>query len=160
MENKWLGIDPGGNGGLVVLNNEGTVEYTCKCPTTDTEILEVLQMYSPSRGLVKTVVYVEKLWGHGGLMGSKASIWTQAENYGKLIMGCIATGMELHEIAPGTWQKEYGMKKDKGMTPKDWKAQLRDRARKMFPQEDVPLWKADALLIARYCYKKEKGGIE
>lgn len=148
--NNYIAIDPGGNGGLVVINSKGEVTSVIKCPDTDKDILEALRPYKGD-----AVVYIEKLWGHGGLMGSKASIWTQAENYGKLLMACLAMEMQLHEIPPAKWQKEYSMKKGKDITPKDWKAQLKDRAQKLFPAEKITLWNADALLIARYCYTTE-----
>lgn len=144
-----IGWDPGGNGGLVVLTEWGTVEKVIKCPDTDKDILLALEPYSAKNGGESTV-WLEKLWGHGGLMGSKASIWTQAENYGMIKMAIIALEMRLEEVVPGKWQKHYGIKKEKNQTPKEWKAILRDRAQKMYPQEKVTLWNADALLIAKY----------
>lgn len=162
MESRYyIGIDPGmSNGGIAVLSDDGDVVSSIKCPTTDTEIIEALSIYSPQRGIPvdKTIVYIEKLWGHGGLMGSKASIWSQAENYGMLKMACIALKMTMIEITPGTWQKAYGMKKEKDQSPKEWKGLLKDRAQKLFPQEKVTNWSADALLLARHCWKEEKGG--
>ncbi len=151
-----LAIDPGGNGGIVVLNEYGTVVEMIKCPDTDKDILLALEPYSPKRGDISigATVWIEKLWGHGGLMGSKASIWAQAENYGMLKMAVIAMGMRMEEIPPSKWQKHYSIKKEKGMAPKEWKAILRDKAQKMYPEQKVTLWNSDALLIAKYGYEQ------
>lgn len=148
---KYIGIDPGSSaGGIAVLNEKGNVIKVIKVPDTDRDILETLSPYKKD-----AIVYIEKLWGHNGMIGSKSSLFTQAENYGKLLMACMAMEMQLHEIPPAKWQKEYSMKKGKDITPKDWKAQLKDRAQKLFPAEKITLWNADALLIARYCYTTE-----
>ncbi len=154
MENNnawWVGIDPGLSGGIVVLSNDGRISLCKKMPETDKDIIELLEPYSWINGVSGTSVCIEKIWGHEGYPGSKHGVFNQGMNYGMLKMACIALRMRMDEVTPQKWQKLYSLKKEKGMEQKLWKAQLKDRAQKMFPDQKVTNYTADALLIAGYC---------
>jgi hypothetical protein len=55
-------------------------------------------------------------------------------------------------VAPGTWQKAFGLARKKGEAHGKWKARLRQKAQQLFPQlgRRVTLKTCDALLIAEY----------
>lgn len=66
------------------------------------------------------------------------------------ILGCLMSlGYVIHLHRPQKWQKalSLGQKKDHG---KNWKNHLKNRAQQLFPQCEVTLKTADALLILEY----------
>jgi len=64
---------------------------------------------------------------------------------------CEITGYSKQNISlivgPKTWQKALGLGAATGMSKTEWKNKLKARAAELFPNVDVTLWNADALLI-------------
>jgi hypothetical protein len=147
----FIGIDPGVNGGVVILDGNGNTKGVHKMPETDKDIHLLLQPYKGN-----AMCCIERLYGHGGMQGSKASIFTQGKNYGFLMMSILANEFVVEEILPKKWQKFLTLHKDPTYSQTEWKNILKSRAQKLFPKQTVTLWSADALLIALYCYRNFK----
>lgn len=70
------------------------------------------------------------------------------ENYGFLRGLLYGLGISHHTVRPQDWQKCFA--KRNGAAYADWKRMLRDVAQSIFPQIDVTIRAADALLMLEY----------
>ena len=153
----FLGIDPGNSGGIAALLPDGTA-LTTPMPDTDLGILAWLE---PFRG--SSVALIEQVTGfigkrgrqtatHGGQPGSH--MFTFGRNVGALRMALVAIGLREGEtyfsVTPQTWQKSYGLHREKTESDNHWKNRLKQTAIHYFPDLRVTLKTADSLLIALY----------
>jgi len=170
MNNIYIGIDPGASGGIAritVMDNGLTTTEAYAMPHTVLGIYELMRRLTlyqrpPTRNLViPNVVYatLEKVSGYiGGEGNTGSSMFTFGTNYGRLQMGLTACGLEYQEVAPVTWQRWLGMKpRQRGEAKYHFKNRLKELASNLFPQENVTLYTADALLIAHYRRRIEEG---
>lgn len=152
-----IGIDPGLNGGIAVLDGDGVVVDVCKMPATPLDILQYLRKFG-SRELFGSdcVCYLEKV-GFGMPGQSSKATATFARHNGHLEMALMSLGIKTYEITPQKWQKffQLGRSGDYGKT--DWKNRLKSCAQRLFPKENVTLSVADALLLAEYGRMQEVG---
>ena len=63
-----------------------------------------------------------------------SSTFKFGKNYGELRMALIAAEIPFNEVTPRSWQKFYGMKKDKEESKPQWKVRLRQRAEQLYPK--------------------------
>lgn len=146
----YIGLDLGSNGGVVVLNETGTVTEVFKNPDNVPEWVEKLSKYKDEHCFCIT----EKVHSQP-INGGKANF-----TFGKTV-GITLTTFEIlkipfQEVTPQSWMKTYMMKKEKGETVTSWKNRLKNKAQQLFPKEKVTLWSADAFLIAEYCRRNFK----
>ncbi len=164
----YLGIDPGGSGGLALISEKGKFVDFEAMPRSRVELLATLHAFarraadasptlSPSgyglRALLELVSPQPKLWGGR----SSASFF---KNIGHIEMALTACRIEALELRPAAWQKLVGLK-----YPKLEEGERRDKnvakahVAKLFPTlENVTHAAADALLLAEACRRYHQGG--
>lgn len=154
-----IGIDPGSNGGIAILDIDGNVVDVRKMPDTPQDILESLRRYSSMNNLIffnEVVCYLEKV-GTGMPGQSSRATATFARHCGHLEMALLALGIKTNDVTPAKWEKYYQLGKSSGYSKTEWKNKLKAKAQQLFPKERVTLAVADALLLAEYGRKQEVG---
>jgi len=149
-----IGIDPGANGALVAwFNDDKPVIH--KCAKTDPyDALMDITDCALSRMDV-CVAYLEQVQGFIGKQQPGAAMFKFGDGYGYIRGVLRALGVSTVLVRPQTWQKGLpGMASLKGP---DRKRALRDEAARRFPQIKVTLDNCDALLIASYGQRMERG---
>jgi Holliday junction resolvasome RuvABC endonuclease subunit len=134
---RYLGIDPGKNGGLAIVGSDGSAIAT-RMPATERDIYDWLNdRPRPSHAVLEKVHSTPQ-------MGVK-SAFTFGRGYGSLVMVLTAWGIPFTEVTPAKWQRHLGCltKGDKNVT--------KARAQQLYPELPITHATADALLIARYC---------
>ncbi len=157
MNRYIIGIDPGVNGGIAVLDDAGVVIDAVKMPPTMLDIYDYLRGVVSSDG-VCAVCYMEKV-GMGMPGQSSKATATFSRHCGHLEMALLALGVQTYEVTPQKWMKALGMGSSKGYTKTEWKNKLKGAAQQLFPMlgKKVTLSTSDALLIAVYGKKQETG---
>jgi len=140
-----LGADPGSNGGLALVYDDGTAEVA-KMPEGETDTLDLCREFA-GRWLVGVPSATVEFVRSSPQMGV-ASAFTFGRGYGTLRTALLAAGFRVSEVTPAKWQGGLGCRSggDKGL--------LKRKAQELFPRllgdEKVFLWNADALLIAEW----------
>lgn len=150
-----IGIDPGLNGGVAFVWNDGVWKDGCpgavKMPSTR---LDILQLMSEMLHKPDAVAVVEKV--HSMPRQGVASSFKFGMMYERACFAVQAAGIKLIEATPREWQKGLGIPSRKKIeTPTQWKNRLRAKAQELFPGVNVTLYTADALLIAEYCRRTQ-----
>lgn len=152
-----VGVDPGQNGGLVFLYEK--IVIATAMPETERDIWEWFSSVSKtthSSGYPDVVAVIEKV--HSFPKQGLASTFKFGWGYGGLRMAMHAAGIRFEDVPPRTWQKALGISPKKATeTVRQWKNRLKAKAQQLFPEVEVMLQTADALLIAEYCRRKNKG---
>lgn len=160
MQHCYLGIDPGKKGGIVCIT-PGEI-YATSMPESETAVWEWLTelgAYIEGKYELTLRACIEKVTGYvagdgeHGIPGSRALVL--GVSYGGLRMALAAMGfvedITYKAVAPQTWQKGLGIKRDKGEKRPAWKRRLKELAHTLFPSEKIVGDTADAFLLARYC---------
>ena len=140
----FIGIDPGVGGGIAAVSDDGVVIVTHKMPTTDRDVLDVvIGIGGSSRAMLEFVRSSPQM--------GVTSAFTFGSGYGRLRMALVAVGIPFDEVTPLTWQKALGCRThgDKNVS--------KGRAQELFPTVTVTHAIADALLIAEYARRVERG---
>ncbi len=139
---KIIAVDPGKNGSVVVLREDGTVRIH-KMPVTpkDTEIL--FKMYQKD-----SVCFLERVFGMPGRGGS--ALFNFGQGYGWIEMALIHCKIPTIVVTPQKWMKFHQLGTRGTMTPTEWKNKLKAKAQQLYPKITVTLTYADALLILSY----------
>lgn len=153
----YLGVDPGQSGACVALVEDGSIHEIRFGKATDAEVYRFFEMLSFK---YQCFCVKEKVWaipaknedGSFRSMGASTS-FTFGENNGKMIGFLIASGISYEEKTPQTWQKLYGLKREKNESQLSYKKRLRERAEQLFPNKKITSDNADAFLIANFCLK-------
>lgn len=145
MRDKFImGIDPGKNGGIALVNDEEAKVF----PLTNLTPRDIADIFFDISHEVK-VCYLEKVHSMP-LQGVKSS-FTFGENYGVLQGILLGFRLRVEHVLPNAWQKALSCQSrgDKNVTKR--------KAQELFPLMDkMTHAKADALLIAEYGRRKEK----
>lgn len=147
-----IGIDPGQNGGIAVLDMEGTVVEVVRMPETPKDIYDFLGGYLPE----DAVAYLENVGN--GMPGQSSSATAKfARHCGHLEMALLARNIGTNEVTPQKWQKTYQLGKSSGYKKTEWKRRLKEKCQQLFPSlgKKITLATCDALLIAEYGRKQE-----
>ena len=140
----FIGIDPGVSGGIAWTSPLG--DQVKPMPATLHDTIILLESILDAQADGKTTVYIEELPKYVGPIPSSA-VFVMARNYGQL-EGALATmDVRIRHVKPQAWQKALGLGTSKGGSRADWKNKLKAKAQHLFPEEDVTLKTADALLI-------------
>lgn len=150
-----IGIDPGQNGGMAVLNGDGPPALTAM-PATERDVWDWLNDHASSTIGQDTVAVIERV--HSFPKQGVASSFKFGQSYGFLRGVLIAAGISFQEVNPEVWQKSLGAttRKQAGSVPAH-KKRLKQLAQQMFPNVKVGLKEADALLLAEFCRRKAEG---
>lgn len=135
----FIGIDPGVNGGIAALHDDGSCAGVWKMPKTETALFSQLCAFEDH----SRCAFLERV--HASPQMGVVSAFTFGLGYGALRMGLVAAGIEYADVTPQAWQKALGCRTrgDKNITKR--------KAIELFPNVGVCHWNADALLIAAYC---------
>jgi Holliday junction resolvasome RuvABC endonuclease subunit len=135
-----IGIDPGKNGGIAVIDEKGDA-YADKMPETLQDLYELLNSFSVGYD-GNCRAYIEQV--HSSPQMGVKSAFTFGNGFGHLEMALTACGIPFERIRPQAWQKALGC-----MTKGDKNVSKR-RAQELFPTLKIIHSTADALLIAEY----------
>jgi len=135
-----IGIDPGKNGGIAVIDEKGDA-YADKMPETLQDLFELLNSYSVGYD-GNCRAFIEQV--HSSPQMGVKSAFTFGNGFGHLEMALTACGIPFERIRPQAWQKALGC-----MTKGDKNVSKR-RAQELFPTLKITHSTADALLIAEY----------
>ena len=145
----FMGIDPGKNGGVAVINeipnHENIVSF--RCPKTPTEMAYTLVATIPENVSYRDVlIIIEHV--HAMPKNGVVSMFSFGQNLGQWegILGAFE--FDVTYTGPRTWMQHYDCKP--GMDKKDRKRYLRGIAEKLFPNIKMTFNISDALLIANY----------
>ncbi len=156
---RFIGIDPGKSGGIAVLDFKGPRVF--KMPDTPRDKWDLFQdvlVGSNVRTFIRKFAYVEKV-STSPQMGVK-SAGTFMQGRGELLMALTAAGIPFEEVLPSKWIRGLGIPpRKKEETSSVWKGRLRTKAQQLFPDLDIKLWGADALLIAEYLRRVKTGEV-
>lgn len=164
---KYLGVDPGITGGIVVLNDIGLLDFAVRTPVVKAgagtkKQYDIIGMADIVRSAAKTTTdllcCIEKV----GAMPTDGRVG--AFNFGKgygIWLGIFAAiGLPYAEVTPQRWQARMLSGLPRG---KETKTSAVLRAKSLFP--DLPIkakadhGMADAALIAEYIREVRKGTI-
>lgn len=135
-----IGIDPGKNGGIAVIDERG-IAYADKMPETLQDLFEHFNSLGLSYiGNCKALI--EQV--HSSPQMGVKSAFTFGNGFGHLEMALTAIGIPFERIRPQAWQKALGC-----MTKGDKNVSKR-RAQELFPTLKITHATADSLLIAEY----------
>lgn len=142
---KIMGIDPGKNGGICILDQSGEVLTLIKMPATPGDLYNFLVEHSDCNACV-----LEKVGGMPGNGGS--AMFNFGKGYGWLEMALIACKIKTVTVTPQKWQKYYQLGSSSSCTHTEWKNKLKAKAQQLFPSlgKKITLVTCDAMLIAEY----------
>lgn len=156
-----IGIDPGNSGGIAIMDTKTNEVFVIPMPETDMDIFNAFRNI-PVDGL-NAKAYLELVHAFPGYKKTNAdgsvetksqgvtSVWTFAENYGKLKMALTAAGIPFELVTPMKWQKRLSIPpRDKSKPHGAHKNVLKQKAQQLFPHTHITLQTADALLIMEY----------
>ena len=146
-EKVYIGIDPGKDGGIAVLDADGNVVECVKTPPTFKDLLDMVSRHKESSKCVCEKVHA--MPGQG-----VTSMFSFGRTVGGLEMMLLALGIPTEYVAPQKWQKHFSLGSSKGKSKTEWKNILKAKAQQMFPRTKVTLYNADALLLAEYARQK------
>lgn len=90
---KYIGIDPGVHGGIVVLSADGSVVEVAKMPATPMDLLDFLSRHKDDSFCV-----LERVGGMPGNGGS--AMFNFGKGYGHLQMALLALGIPTSDVTP------------------------------------------------------------
>ncbi len=146
-----VGIDPGTNGGIAALFEDGAVGVI-KMPE---DVAGVVRELTALRNAANVQVFIEKIPKFCGVAQyAKKNVngSAMAVLYGnfRLCVGvCAGMGIPCTEVAPIKWMNLVECRNTQRLERGPWKNKLKARAQELFPKIKVTLWNADALLIAQ-----------
>lgn len=147
---KYIGIDPGKNGGIAILNDNGELLIHKKMPATPHDLLTFLNEEKED-----AICYLEKVNSRIG-NGAKA-MFTFGQGYGHLEMALLATNISTTTVTPQKWEKFYQLGTSTNHSKTEWKNKLKFKAQQLFPlAKNITLSTADAILIAYYARQNHK----
>ncbi len=155
-----VAIDPGMSGGLA-LTRSGKVDCL-PMPETEGDLLELLrgvkraadaegcEEYGPG----ELVCVLEEVSGFAGKAQPGSAMFRFGAQFG-FIKGVVqALGIRLVLVRPRAWQKGFGLGTASACASKTvWKNKLKAEAQRRFPQLNVTLKTADALLILEHAMR-------
>lgn len=141
----YIGVDPGKNGGIAVLDSNGNVVEVSKMPETPQDLLAFLSRHR--EGSRCTLERVGGMPGNGG-----SAMFNFGKGYGHLQMALLALGIPTEDVTPNKWEKSYQLGTSGKYTKTEWKNRLKAKAQQLFPSlgKRITLATCDALLIAEY----------
>ena len=148
-EKIFIGIDPGKNGGVAVINeitdHEPTITF--RCPKTPKDMsLSLMATIPVDVSYDNVLVLIEHV--HAMPANGVVSMFSFGQNLGHWegILGAFEFNVKY--AGPRTWMSHYDCQP--GMDKKDRKRYLRGLAEELFPNIKMTFNISDALLIANY----------
>lgn len=165
MYDFYIGIDPGTDGAISILNSELEIVYCDNLPKTKnrrgSNILDVnkfIKVFLLCRG--RTMCGLEDVWSTPSQGVKSAGSFMYA--YGSIRTSLIFSKIPFIDIIPNEWKKHYGLKGGKGKTKDQLKAMSKELVIQIYPKDRNRFKlvkdhnKAESVLIARYCWDKSR----
>lgn len=162
MYEHIISIDPGQSGAAAFLDaGSGDVLEVVQHQGDDT----IVSFFKSFQDIKRTAVVLEAV--HGSPLQGAQAAFRFGDNFGAWRLGAKSAGFPVFGITPQEWQKALTPALVK-TRPANWdelsssqkktrhKAALRDIAAGLFPDEQVVLATADALLIGHYAINSQK----
>lgn len=155
--NRYIGIDPGSNGGYAVLGPGNYIAFG-HLPATELGVLDLMRDLASAAGLhccPDVHAVIEEI--PTAIFGtSKSSMSKLYGNYMSLRMALLSAGIPFSQEKAVVWQRAMGVEARVRRGPKKeteaaYKRRLKRTAARMYPRLLVTLATADALLLAEYC---------
>ncbi|MCH2612657.1 MAG: hypothetical protein MK006_16450 [Pirellulales bacterium] len=145
---RFVGIDPGKNGGVALLDNGNA--HAWKMPETEKDTQDLFEELALGDKVFCLIEEVHAMPGQGVV-----SMFSFGRNYGMLRAMLVANYIPFETVTPQTWQREYGL------TNRQWSKTVKKnhhkaRAQELFPHIKMTHALADALLIAEYGRRNSK----
>ena len=143
---RYIGIDPGKNGGIMVIDESG--EATAyKCPEKVFDMAVLFRLLMSHTAPDNICLLMERVWARPG--NAVRAAFTYGVNYGQWLGIASSHEVKMHTTLPNDWIKWIGC--PKGLPVKERKHWLRDKAKELYPDlKKVTLATADAILITHY----------
>ena len=143
---RYIGIDPGKSGGIMVINELG--EATAyKCPEKVFDMAVLFRLLIGDTAPDDVNLLMERVWARPG--NAVRAAFTYGVNYGQWLGIAASHEVRMYTTLPNTWIKWVGC--PKGLPVKERKHWLRDKAKELYPElKKVTLATADAILITHY----------
>ena len=154
--NCVIGIDPGAGGGIAVYI-PGDNTKVARMPKDITDLRDFLSYYKAN---YKPIVFLEKLSvrpddvmveGDKAAMGKLYRIQRMMANFEHLKALIETSGIPYVLTHPLTWQTKLKLRvRGQHEEKADRKRRYKEVAQKHYPEVDVTLWNADALLLMHF----------
>ncbi len=143
---KYIGIDPGKSGGIMVINEIGEVE-AYKCPEKVLDMSMLVKLIVGDTAPDNVNLLMERVWARPGKAVRAA--FTYGVNYGQWLGIAASYEIKMYTVLPNDWIKWVGC--PKALPVADRKRWLKSKAKELYPQlKRVTLATADAILITHY----------
>ena len=156
------GIDPGKNGGIVILNDseetkDAPMAQMYKCPRSTVEMSFILRSARNTAWIQedKIVVAIEKVWAFP--TDARSAAFKFGVNYGQWLGIIGSLNLPYMEVIPKVWMSSYDpVPKDK----KERKQYLKDTCITMYKDmflydKNITYAVSDAALIALWCLERK-----
>jgi hypothetical protein len=150
---RWVGIDPGAHGAIVVLHESGRIDTLRLFGKTPAEIRDFLTLHV--NGLAgDTFAAIERVRSSPQM--GVTSAFTFGHGYGLLGGLLVAERIPFLEVLPQTWQKRMGLTRkgkkgeDHNKVTREKKHANKAKAEGLLPDHTWTLDTADAALLAVY----------
>ncbi len=150
-----VAIDPGVSGGMAVRWFGKTDCWAM--PETQGDLLERLREIKSVAGLEgdELVCVLEEVSGFAGKAQPGSAMFRFGEHFGFIKVVIQALEIRLVVVRPQVWQKGFGLgTASKCASKTEWKNKLKAEAQRRFPQLNVTLKTADALLILEHAMRE------
>src|SRR6185436_810073 len=149
MKTLFLGIDPGGSGGIAIISTLDGYASAWKMGETETDTADLLRTHGPAVRLA-CIEEVHALPPTIPGNTSKAS-FAFGQSYGFLRGLLVALQIPFMQISPNSWKKQMGLRFTKDNTATEKKNGSKQLAQQLFPQLRITHATAEALLLAEHC---------
>jgi hypothetical protein len=146
-----IAIDPGLSGGVAV-RRDGKTECW-PMPETQGDLLALVREVKDGAAMEgdEVVCVLEEVSGFAGKAQPGSAMFRFGEHFGFTKGVLQALELRLVMVRPQAWQKGFGLGTASACTSKtEWKNKLKAEAQRRFPQLNVTLKTADALLLLEH----------
>ena len=143
---KYIGIDPGKSGGMVVIDESGTASAH-KCPEKVFDMATLFGIAIGDTAPCNVKLLMERVWARPSNATRTAFIY--GVNYGQWLGIAASNEIKMYTTLPVEWIQWTGCKKALPKTKrKNW---LKSKAKELYPEiKKITLATSDAVLIAHY----------
>ena len=147
---KYIGIDPGKSGGLIVIDEHGEAN-AYKCPEKIFDMATLFKIAIGDTPPDNVRLLMERVWARPS--NATRAAFTYGVNYGQWLGIAASHEIKMYTTLPNIWIKWIGC--PKALAVKERKHWLRDKAKELYPNiKKVTLATADAILIGHYARKE------
>ena len=144
-----IGVDPGSSSGAIAIIKDGVLHIHGIKGKTEAQINDVFYGVLLDQDMqTKTFAVIERVSAMP--RQGVSSTFKFGMNFGYL-RGClVANRIPFRDFIPRVWQKHYSMTKKNNEVEKVWKTRLLGVAQNLYPQAEIPLYSADAVLLSHF----------